>query len=494
MLEDDELRDKIRLKLKEFKPEEFEELDYDKVKSILLGTDAVAKRIKPKIFTLWYVLNFFGSEAVDNFDITDRPRDNAIDFIVRIDGVHLGQTKVTTRTTKKETLMRDIKEFLIKAKDKISTLDGVVGINLLFLTTVEVSEELRKQAYQKFRELYANLDSVRFNIIDINDIYDFIVGVEEGILNAKIELRGCGGYCEAPEIEIENPEGKRITLKVYNVFLRAKELVEYYHLYTYRLFFPNIRSYLTLRSRVNKDIKRTAESQSERFVLYNNGIVLLTKKAEILEKGKGEEVIVKLNGIGIVNGAQTIASTYEAFKNSIKNGKIKDDDRAVKVLIPTKIVEVSDEDEEIILDIARYSNSQNIIRPEDLFSVKGFHALLKLLFERFKILYEYKRGKALEDSQKYKVRIKRDDLLIALWYFYSSKFGLDTTLAHKKDKLIRKLMDEDKDICDKLYKYETLKDLKMNMLDGESTFDKSQLETTLNWFLWSSPSHHSDNF
>jgi len=482
LLRDEELYDKIISKIEDFN---IDDLDNNKIKEILSGKDNISKKLKPKIFTMWYILTFFGTEIIDNFEITDKPHDNAIDFIIQTENDYtLGQTKISTRTSKKETLLKDIERFLIKAKDKINEEKLLkYNLNLIFLTTVEVNSEIRNRAYQRFREIFMNFDNVKLTIIDINDIYNFIIDVEEGILNVKIELKGYGGYCKAPNIEIENSEGKKISLKVYNVFLRAKELVECYDRYTYRLFFPNIRSYLTLRSRVNKDIKRTAESQGERFVFYNNGIVLLTKNVKIFENDD-REVIVKLDGIGIVNGAQTISSTYEAFKNSIKNGRIKEDDRAIKVLIPTKIVEISDIDEEFILDIARYSNSQNIIRPEDLFSVKGFHALLKVLFERFGILYEYKRGKLLEDSKKYRLKIKRDDLLVALWYFYSSKFGLDTTLAHKKDKLIRKLMDEDKDLCDKLYKYETLKELKASMKDAESNFNASEVETTLNWFYF----------
>ncbi|MCG5536843.1 AIPR family protein [Ectothiorhodospira mobilis] len=144
-----------------------------------------------------------------------------------------------------------------------------------------------------------------------------------------------------------------------------------------RLLEANVRSFLSVRARgVNAGIQSTLRSLPERFMAFNNGIVLVADEIRLDRAKDGSPGIAWLRGMQIVNGGQTTASIYFTKK------KYPDTDLG-KVRVPAKIIVMSDEDptkeEALVSDISRYANSQNAVRQSDLSANKPFHVDIERL-------------------------------------------------------------------------------------------------------------------
>jgi hypothetical protein len=149
-----------------------------------------------------------------------------------------------------------------------------------------------------------------------------------------------------------------------------------YEKYGARLLEANVRSFLSATGKVNRGIRDTLREQPERFMAYNNGIVIVTDEAHLGKTADGGPGILWLKGMQIVNGGQTTASIYFTKK---KNPEID----LRKVRVPAKIIVLHSTDftaeEKLISDISRYANSQNSVKISDLSANKPYHVELEKL-------------------------------------------------------------------------------------------------------------------
>ncbi len=114
--------------------------------------------------------------------------------------------------------------------------------------------------------------------------------------------------------------------------------------YGQRLFSANIRDYLGSRDRdenINNNIRQTAETDANKFWIYNNGITILVDK--IIEQKPDS---LTISGISIVNGAQTTGAVGNLTKRPNK-----------KAAVQVRFIESSSRD--TILGIVKFNNSQN---------------------------------------------------------------------------------------------------------------------------------------
>lgn len=145
-----------------------------------------------------------------------------------------------------------------------------------------------------------------------------------------------------------------------------------------RLLEANVRSFLSVTSKksVNAGIQSTLRSAPERFMAYNNGIVIVADEMILGKTSQGEQGIAWLKGLQIVNGGQTTASLYFTKK------KYPEADLS-HVRVPAKIivmkVQDSTKEEALVSDISRYANSQNAVRQSDLSANKPFHVEIEKL-------------------------------------------------------------------------------------------------------------------
>lgn len=143
-----------------------------------------------------------------------------------------------------------------------------------------------------------------------------------------------------------------------------------YEKYGPRLLEANVRSFLSVTGKVNKGIRDTLKGAPERFMAYNNGIVIIADEVRMGRTEDGTPVILWMKGMQIVNGGQTTASIYFTKK---KNPEVN----LQHVRVPAKVLILHSSDfeaeEVLISSISRFANSQNSVRQADLSANKPFH-------------------------------------------------------------------------------------------------------------------------
>ncbi len=157
----------------------------------------------------------------------------------------------------------------------------------------------------------------------------------------------------------------------------AEALRSIYEKYGHRLLEANVRSFLSAKGKVNKGIRDTLIESPEKFLAYNNGIVLVADDIGYGQSASnGSAGILWLKGMQIVNGGQTTASIYFTKK---KNPKVD----LSRVRVPAKIIILRSTDpiaeEVLISNISRYANTQNKVNFSDLAANKPFHVELEKL-------------------------------------------------------------------------------------------------------------------
>ncbi|KAI94729.1 abortive phage infection protein [Rhodomicrobium udaipurense JA643] len=143
-----------------------------------------------------------------------------------------------------------------------------------------------------------------------------------------------------------------------------------YEKYGSRLLEANVRSFLSATGKVNRGIRDTLRESPERFMAYNNGIVLVADEMHLGRTPDGAPGILWLKGMQIVNGGQTTASIYFTKKRTPETD-------LCRVRIPAKIIVLHSGDtvkeEGLISDISKYANSQNSVKLSDLSANRPFH-------------------------------------------------------------------------------------------------------------------------
>lgn len=149
-----------------------------------------------------------------------------------------------------------------------------------------------------------------------------------------------------------------------------------YDRYGARLLEANVRSFLSQTGKVNKGIRDTLRDAPERFMAYNNGIVLIADEASFSRTSDGSTGLSWLKGMQIVNGGQTTASIYFTKR---KHPEVD----LARVRVPAKVIILHRHDPEsedlLIGDISKYANSQNAVKVSDLSANKPFHIELEKL-------------------------------------------------------------------------------------------------------------------
>lgn len=202
--------------------------------------------------------------------------------------------------------------------------------------------------------------------------------------------------------------------QVYLAAVPGSDLANIYDWWGARLLEQNVRVFLQARSNVNKGIKRTLENEPELFFSFNNGITATAERVETAADDNGGILITGLENLQIVNGGQTTASVYAAYKNK------KDLSR---VFVQMKLSIVSPEDaKDLVPRISEYANSQNKVSAADFFANHPYHVRIEGFSQRIlaparddsfnqtKWFYERARG-SYRDKQAYLTRAQKRKFL-----------------------------------------------------------------------------------
>lgn len=191
-----------------------------------------------------------------------------------------------------------------------------------------------------------------------------MLGTGDGHEPVEIDLKGIvknGIPCLlASDVSIDS-------CKCYLCVLPATFLADIYDMYGSRLLEGNVRTFLSARGNVNKNIRRTILGEERNmFFAYNNGIAATASEIGI-ETVFGQPYITYIKDLQIVNGGQTTAS--------LSNTRFKDKATLDGIFVQMKltVVENGEIASEIIPNISRCSNSQNKVSEADFFSNHEFN-------------------------------------------------------------------------------------------------------------------------
>lgn len=160
-----------------------------------------------------------------------------------------------------------------------------------------------------------------------------------------------------------------------------------------QLYEKNVRQFLGGRRKINRGIAHTLNEEPEKFGLYNNGITIVVSGYSIAPA----ERIVTMDDPYIVNGCQTTRTIWQVLDSKFNSGGTGNDaaanawkERVARGGVVSKIVR-SDAAE--IINITRYTNSQNSVREQDFIALhSGFQNWKTAMESEYRIFLEIQRG------------------------------------------------------------------------------------------------------
>ncbi|MCU0390610.1 MAG: AIPR family protein [Thermoflexibacter sp.] len=224
-------------------------------------------------------------------------------------------------------------------------------------------------------------------IVSINPL-EYEYSPEEVEIEIDIERFKNGDNGKQVKRDLIEFEGRT---KAYIFILKPKTIHGLFKKYKFNLFFKNVRNPL-YKSIYNQNIVNTLKNKPDAFWFFNNGVTAITKAMP--EIGQRAEK-VKINGLQVINGAQTVFSIYEAYENASKlERKIMDTDARITM----RLIRSSDED--FSAEITRYTNSQNPMEDRDFVANDDIQQHLQNESFKTNYWYEKRRGEFREEQIK----------------------------------------------------------------------------------------------
>lgn len=252
-------------------------------------------------------------------------------------------------------------EFIVTVGDCYSSLEQ---IRVYILT-----DRVAKSKTFRPREIAGR--SVRLEVVDIERLFrHWSEGKPRDELVVNFE-EICGGPLPCVYVPGEHEDYDYALTAIPGAALRLV-----YERYGARLLEANVRSFLSQTGKVNRGMRDTLRDAPERFMAYNNGIVIVADDAALARAADGSVGIASLSGMQIVNGGQTTASIYFTQRRE-RNIDLS------RVRVPAKIIVMrvhdGEAEEALISDISRFANTQNAVRISDLSANKPYHIELEKL-------------------------------------------------------------------------------------------------------------------
>jgi hypothetical protein len=159
----------------------------------------------------------------------------------------------------------------------------------------------------------------------------------------------------------------------------------------------NPRSYLEFEGvGVNNAIRETILSgETNEFALLNNGITMISDETNINERiGQRNKAQLFVKNPQIINGGQTAFTLSRILQNDPENAEQIFAGKEVLLKVITLTAEDKPGDSKILIDrISNATNRQTAVTNADRHSNEdGFTGLQKIVFERYGILFERKKG------------------------------------------------------------------------------------------------------
>ena len=155
----------------------------------------------------------------------------------------------------------------------------------------------------------------------------------------------------------------------YLAIIPGEFLSAIYKKYNSRLLEDNVRSFLNFRGGVNKGIRGTILNEKNNFFAFNNGISATASEVAVEYVDGQGYCITRLDDFQIINGGQTTASLAAT--------SIKDKADLSGIYVQMKLTIVREHDDDFVINIAKYANSQNKVTAADLNSNHKFYVRME---------------------------------------------------------------------------------------------------------------------
>lgn len=279
--------------------------------------------------------------------------------------------------------IKSCQNFIINSRNgKIASLTNISSEARLLAKSVNdayvLLEELRiflitdsVVKTRNFRTVVIDNMSIKLEIIDIERLYNHLsAGKPTDELTINFSQVN-NGPLPCVYVEDETDEyGYALTA------IPGETLRYIYDKFGSRLVEANVRSFLSETRKANAGMRDTLLKYPDKFLAFNNGVVIVADEAGFVAGPDGGIGISWLKGMQIVNGGQTTASIYFYKK---KNPGID----LTKVKVAAKIIILKSKDdlkeEEMIENISRCANTQTAVTQSDLYTNKPFHIELEKL-------------------------------------------------------------------------------------------------------------------
>ena len=152
---------------------------------------------------------------------------------------------------------------------------------------------------------------------------------------------------------------KNDDLKYYLTIFPGDLIADLYDDYNTQLLENNVRVFLSLKSKYNREMSKTIREDAEMFFSYNNGI---SATASSIQINNDTQRIEAINDFQIVNGGQTTATLYHTKKNFKKS--LSEIFLQVKITVLRK----TDNYPQLIGNISKYANSQTAVKSSDFWT------------------------------------------------------------------------------------------------------------------------------
>lgn len=282
-------------------------------------------------------------------------------------------------------------------KDDIEIAITKIGYQIQAIFVHTGDESAREYTLRPMNELMSRTNDevstiLEFEELTYKEIYTFLAqgSNTENIILDDVVLHNWG--------KIDTP------YVAYYGIISASALGEWYNEYGNALFEKNIRFYKG-RTDVNEGIKKVLLQNPENFVYYNNGIKMLCKsiRRKALTSTNNITGIFELDGVSLVNGAQTTGSICAAY--------LENKEQVEKAYVMIQIIDLTGVSEDTTLQITKLSNTQNRIENKDFVALDPEQERIRqeLSFSHF--IYLYKGGDEISDLKK---QITSDEAIIAM--------------------------------------------------------------------------------
>ena len=170
-------------------------------------------------------------------------------------------------------------------------------------------------------------------------------------------------------------------------------LVALHESYGATLYERNIRAFLGKRTPVNAAIRETLASHPEMFVYLNNGVTMLADTIEPKNK-TGERRRLKLRGLSVINGAQTIASSAQFQRENPQSSIV--DARVLLTIIK------ADSNGDFGKAVTRARNHQNPVESWNFAALDDEQERLRCELAHLNLHYIYKAAafEGLQDASR----------------------------------------------------------------------------------------------